>query len=67
MANINIVARCDFADIGCIGYVCINKEQHTAWFTDLDFNKVLFKSTNLGDVVKACEILGVKVTPYKIK
>lgn len=64
---IHMVARCDFADVGCVGYICINKEQHTAWFTDLDFNKVLFKSTNLGHVVKACEILGVKVTPYKIK
>lgn len=64
---IHMVARCDFADIGCVGYICINKEQHTAWFTDLDFNKVLFKSTNLGSVVKACEMLGAKVTPYKIK
>ena len=64
---IYMVARCDFADIGCVGYICINKEQHTAWFTDLNFNKVLFKSTNLGSVVKACEMLGAKVTPYKIK
>lgn len=67
MENIKIVARCSFAEIGCIGFICINKEQHTAWFTDFDFNKVLFKSTNLGDVVKACEMLSAKVTPYKIK
>jgi hypothetical protein len=67
MAMIHMVARCDFANVGCIGYICINKEQHTAWFTDLNFNKVLFKNTILGNVVKACEMLGVKVTPYKIK
>lgn len=63
MAMIHIIARCSFKDVGLVGYICINKSNHTAWFTDFDFNKVLFKSTTLGSVVKACEALNVKVTP----
>ena len=64
---IHMVARCDSAVVGCVGYICINKEQHTAWFTDMSLKNVFFKSTNLGTVVKACEKLNLRVTPYKRK
>lgn len=62
MACVKIVARCTFDDI-LVGYICINKEQHTAWFTDIDFDEVLYKCKDIGYIVKTCESLGVTVTP----
>jgi hypothetical protein len=64
MATTKIIAMCDFDGVR-VGYICINKEKHLAWFTDYEFNCVLFPSINIGDVVENCEALNIVVTPLK--
>lgn len=64
MGKIKIIARCDAGGVR-VGYICIDKEKHLAWFTDYNFNKAWFTSNNIGDVVKKCESLLI-VTPLKI-